>query len=94
METHDADHIDICSRTSDMYNDYGDAKGPFSPSVLQRKGRFESNNAGKHFQTAPFPVTKTRRISVERSRKHIRKYAFSKENTLMWTGPRYMYFLS
>ena len=63
----------------------------FRPSTLIRKASaFERLHLGRRFRKPPFSWVKVsvfHRISVDDRRKRIQKYAFSKKNGLVWTGP-------
>ena len=51
---------------------------------------FKNLHSREHFQKPPFSKTYTSvfdRISVDGRQKRIKKYAFSNENALVWTGP-------
>ena len=61
------------------------------PSTLQQEnGVFECIHSGERFRKAPFSGDRRRRISVDERPNRIKKYPFSNENGLVWTGPKLM----
>ena len=65
-------------------------KAPFSPSTLQQENDvFQCIHSGERFRKSPFSSVfgdRRRRISVDERPNRIKKYPFSNENGLAWTG--------